>query len=825
MTRTLLSISSLLLFFVAPSALGVSSFELESLREKHHVTADRTLYHSNEKVYEAFGHVVVSSHGQRLSADYLWVDDNTKDIKARGNVIFVDRQSTVQAAEIHFNLETGIGSIFYGKVFNDRYTLKGQLIRRVSDDRFLTTEGEYTTCKDCAESWKLSARNVDLTIEGYAFMESVFIKIKDVPTLYIPYAVMPVKTKRQSGLLFPRMGVSSNNGFVFVQPLFLAISPHQDLTVGAGRYSKRGMRYEGEYRYRSYNGITGQVNFFHTGDRTENAPRRSRVGLKTENDWPFAKYFGIRWRGQEVLDQKYIYDFPEDIQGQGYPTLESNAIASAPFDDFFVSVEARRYRNLLTPGTTGFDGGTVQAVPTVHAGIKERKLLGPILGSFSGRYDKFSRHNGPFTDQNGNGIFDPNFQSTTQNLELVREAHRTMLSPEISAPFRLGHYLSIGPSVQYNEALYSFSAPTGPGKRLPSTFTRYVQTKVEASTVLQRTYEYDGATVSRLNHQLSPFLTFSYIPWIDQSSDHPFQKQLSSRTEGLFDQYDIVPLTNSTSFLRYPQGKSIYYGFNSRLVRKMRNLEEIPRAYPYDLLPPPKAKKYPTPYNRKAELANERAELWDKYGPRYADYQEIWNVNVSQAFDFIDAKRHSNDTKRAFSYLLTKSSFRIPRLSHNLEYRFYPRVLPTPTLALPNPQPLHNKHFFTTDLTWEWVRLTNLRNTRSFVRSINLGYTNTSQPTASRSANTNVLWSINDFVGTKISYGFDLLTHKQQNWNALMQFAHSSECWGVAFKYDWNRDRGPHRGEVGAELLLNLMGTGFNGFSGGANADNPFRGT
>ncbi|MGZ3712759.1 MAG: LPS-assembly protein LptD, partial [Bdellovibrionota bacterium] len=364
MTRSLHYLfGSLLLFLFSAGALGASSFELESLREKHHVTADRTLYHSNEKVYEAFGHVVVSSHGQRLSADYLWVDDNTKDMKARGNVIFVDRTTTVQAAEIHFNLETGIGSIFYGKVFNDLYTLKGQLIRRVSEDRFLTTEGEYTTCKDCAESWKLSARSVDLTMEGYAFLDSVFVKIKDVPTLYIPYAVLPVKTKRQTGLLFPRMGASSNNGFVFVQPLFVALSPHQDLTVAAGRYSARGMRYEAEYRYKSFNLSGGQINFYHTGDRRTSSPRQSRVGIKTENEWNFSNHFNMKLRGTEVLDRDYIYDFPEDINAQGYPSLESNIVANAPFNDFFASVEARRYRNMLTPNKVGFDTGTVQDLP------------------------------------------------------------------------------------------------------------------------------------------------------------------------------------------------------------------------------------------------------------------------------------------------------------------------------------------------------------------------------------------------------------------------------------------------------------------------------
>ncbi|MGZ3653442.1 MAG: OstA-like protein, partial [Bdellovibrionota bacterium] len=107
---------ALVLGFSRPAAAASSSFDIETISDLYHITADRTLLHSREKVKEAFGHVVVSAEGKRLACDYLWVDDNTKDIKARGNVVFVDKQTTVEAAELHFNMNTGFGSIFYGRV-------------------------------------------------------------------------------------------------------------------------------------------------------------------------------------------------------------------------------------------------------------------------------------------------------------------------------------------------------------------------------------------------------------------------------------------------------------------------------------------------------------------------------------------------------------------------------------------------------------------------------------------------------------------------------------------------------------------------------------
>jgi LptD protein/OstA-like protein len=808
-----------LLFTAAPAF--ASSFEIESLGDKHHVTADRTLYHSREKVYEAFGHVVVSSQGRRLACDYLWFDENTRDAKARGNVIFVNANSTIDAAELDLNLDTGLGAIFYGKVYNDLYTLKGQLIRRVAVDRYLTTEGEYTTCKDCAESWKMSASNVDLTMDGYAFMDNVFVKIKDVSAVYLPYLVMPVKNRRQTGLLFPRMGASSNNGFVFVQPLFIAIDEHQDATLALGRYSARGLRYEGEYRYKSYDGIGGSLNYYHITDRTAGLARANRDALRSVNEWPFFRHFGMRWRALEVSDRDYPLDFQEDIQGLYLPDLESNVIAQAPFDDFFFSAEAKRYRNMLYDAPTGFDTGMVQDAPAIYAGVKERKLAGPVLWSATGRYDDFIRGNGSFFDANGNGTFDP----PSSNGDRIRTARRSIFTPELSAPFRLGPYLSLAPSVQYNNIHYDFSLPSG--SNVGPTTTQYLQWQVEASTTLRRVYDYNGEKVTKLEHQLTPFMTFSNIPWINNDSTHPFQQQLKL-PNGSFDEFDIVPMSNDSDFLRIPQGKSFYYGVTSRLIRKLRRPDETPRPYPFDLLPTKAPKVYPTPLNRKQELSTERERLFDEDNPHYENYQEIWNVNMAQAFDFKEAQAHQDDKLRAFSYFMTKSSFNIENFSHDLEYRFYPRMVRNNQL-LPGQTTLQapasglieekydDRHWVTTSLTWYWTKLMNLRKTRLFERSLKFNFTATPKldPSGgSRSIGGTLSWSFNDFVNLKLQHSYDLLTLHTVDWGAVATVTHPSECWGLILRYDWNRSRGTSGtnskpNELGFELLLNLTGTGF----------------
>lgn len=808
---------ALMLFFFSWGAFATSSFEVAGIEDQHHITADRTLYHSKEKIYEAFGHVVVSAKGKRLSCDYLWLDESTLEIKAKGNVIFVDATTTVQAAEMHFNLSTGIGSIFYGKVSNDLYSLKGQLIRKVSEDRFLTTEGEYTTCKDCAESWKVSARNVDLTVDGYAFMDNLYIKIKDIPTLYLPYLILPVKTRRQSGLLFPKIGLQSgNHGFVYVQPFFWAISDYQDATISAGKYSARGNRYELEHRYKSYDGIQGILNVYRTEDRKYQF-RSVRTGLKTVHELPLSEHLQFKFRAYEVSDRDYIKDFSGDVPGWQMPTLESGAILYSPWDEFFFAAEAKRYRNLLYDSPLGFDGGTVQPQPTLHFGWKESRLLGPIFGNFYSRFDSFRRTNGSFFDSNNNRFFD-------RGQDSIREANRTILSPEISAPFPAVGFMSFNPSLQYNDIRYQFSVPTDRGD-IPDTSTKYLLAKMNVSTNIERVFDYEGERVKRLKHLLVPYLTFSSIPWLKQGvAGHPFNAdggQLD-KTSGKFDQFDIVPLTNDTDFLRFPQGKSITYGINSSLIRKMKTAEEMtPKEYPYDQIQP-KDPVYPKPLNRKQELAIEKQKLWDAHQPRYDLYNEVWTINVSQSYDFKNAEK-LQDKKRAFSYLLAKSSVVVDQFSHSLEYRFFPRAVQkiTDRNGFPVGETVYsNKHFISTALNWEFSKLSNLRGTRTFQRSVSLQFTHAPQPSPSRTVSGSLNWSFNDFVSFNTNYSFDIYAKNQLSWGAETMLKHYSECWGLSLRYDWMRSREPQRSNIGFELLWNPFGTGFQGTSQLADAPN-----
>src|SRR5690606_39052733 len=71
----------------------------------------------------------------------------------------------------------------------------------------------------------------------------------DVPVLYLPYGLFPVRRERQSGFLFPRFGISNSRGFQYVQPFYWAIDTSSDATISVDVETAARIGVLGDYRY------------------------------------------------------------------------------------------------------------------------------------------------------------------------------------------------------------------------------------------------------------------------------------------------------------------------------------------------------------------------------------------------------------------------------------------------------------------------------------------------------------------------------------------------------------------------------------------------
>ncbi len=216
-----------------------------------HISALKVTYDKPRDLYVAENEVVITGGKTRLEADYLEFSNKTKEADARGNVLFISGGDTISCNAMQMNLATETGSIDKGTIFvqEGNYYITADTLRKTGKFTYDAKQGSITTCNGDTPDWKITGKNIKVTVEGHGTASHTALWAKNLPILYSPYLIFPVKTKRQSGLLLPDISSSDRTGIEVEQPLFLALSRNTDATLYAHYMSERGLKTAGEFRY------------------------------------------------------------------------------------------------------------------------------------------------------------------------------------------------------------------------------------------------------------------------------------------------------------------------------------------------------------------------------------------------------------------------------------------------------------------------------------------------------------------------------------------------------------------------------------------------
>lgn len=760
-----------------------------------HASGDREVWNRKANQVELFGHAIVRQPGEYLSADHIFLDNNARTLDAYGNCVYIASDTIIYGEEMHFNLDTRTGTIIGGRVANDRFSLGGERIHKLGPGRFQTHWGEYTTCRDCAKSWTFEAQDVDLELEGYAYMKNVAMRVKDTPAFWFPYMIVPMKTRRQSGLLFPSFGIGGQSGFRVVQPFYWAISRSTDMTFGVGTHTKRGFRGEWEGRYALSPRSTGTARMFYLYDSTfgDGSPnsvvvnpsqRKSRWAVDTAATHELFAGLEAKLRIVEMSDN-YYPTYVGDVPGAGELTASSVASLTYSSPSLSAYVAGRRIRNLLPDpaamskslGVREFDGNTVQALPTAVVTSNDQFLFGlggpPVAAGLTLGASSFSRPAGPWDpDVLGDGL-----GGNRPGVNPLREATRMSINPSIYSVIRPWDLVSITPSARYYGYYYFFR------NEVDNWYRSYVQFQVDLTTQLERVFPTSDPAKPRRKHLIRPLLSYSIIPQSFIHADpHPFQTQIqrasaAGRTGYQFDNLDIVPLDASPEATQYftPLGNSLTYGFTTQLIER-QGIDGDPDAS----------------YRRLIELSAGQSV-------NFREYQNFRVDNPARA-------RDPQPLTRFFGSLLTTTSD--GRYSWNSNYYYYPYIQGI-------------RHQLTTEAQMVIERGAHQR-ILSFDRSLLVRYSwnrvgcvdhrlPDGRPCGSTSdLETVINYSLSDYILPSASTSFDFLTNRWLGAGVNLVFQSPSQCWKFSVGMTYTR------GQLlnwGFDLSLNLTGSGFGGAS------------
>ena len=179
------------------------------------------------------------------------------------------------------------------------------------EDKKRLKDARYTTCAADSDDWYLRAGSLELddyTKTGTA--RNAWVQFKGVPILYTPWISFSFLNQRQSGLLSPTWGTTTRSGFEVSTPYYWNIAPDMDATLTPRYLSKRGMQYQGEFRYlgENYSGIDS-VEYLPSDTDTNST--RYYANLKHKQN------FGNGWSAsydiERVSDNKYFSDMSTRI--------------------------------------------------------------------------------------------------------------------------------------------------------------------------------------------------------------------------------------------------------------------------------------------------------------------------------------------------------------------------------------------------------------------------------------------------------------------------------------------------------------------------------
>ena len=294
-----------------PEVIEIEADYVESIRSEH---------------IHARGDVRLFTEGRRLDADFIDVFVPDQIVETRGRTRLFDGDFLVEADAGRYQLEDDIGE------FSDLdYWLRSRRARGSAEQaaqdglgRIRLTSGSFTTCPEGNDSWWLSAGRIRLDQEsGRGHGYDVTLRFKNTPIFYTPYINFPIDERRQSGLLTPSVGYSSNSGLDVSMPWYWNIAPNYDATLAPRLLSRRGLMLESEWRYLRP-AMSGTLDLSYLpNDRLADDEDRHMVRWRHRTS--IRPGLTLRIDATDVSDQSYFQDFGTDVFTSSTPAVERRA--------------------------------------------------------------------------------------------------------------------------------------------------------------------------------------------------------------------------------------------------------------------------------------------------------------------------------------------------------------------------------------------------------------------------------------------------------------------------------------------------------------------
>jgi len=671
---------TLLIFFFAfllipQQAIGqVVGFEPSDTAEGPvTMEADKLTYDQKGDSISLEGSVRILYQNTSVQADKVIYYNKTREVVAEGGVILTEGEDILRCDRLEMNIDTKKGVVYQGRLFlkQKNFHITGSKAEKLGEMEYRIYDATLTSCDARVPSWKFSVKRLDVEIEGYAQGWWPGFHVKDIPVLYLPWGLFPVKRERQSGFLFPEFSTSSKWGPEVTIPFYWVIAPNQDATLYLKRIGDsrgRGFKEGAEYRYAWSQRAGGTIKGFYiydervdkNGDERDARLDKNRWSIFADHDQTFPGRYYFKTNINWVSDKDYPVDFDEDIPSESLidarsrNQLESTVMLGKDWNWGALGVEFSHFRDLEpdpNDDSVTTNRATMQRLPEATFFLfPERFLSTPLFYEMEAEGTYFWRQDLPTNP------------ALIADGEILRGG-RMDFYPRLSVPLKPYDIVRFEPWIGYRETVYFPDDPDPLGVYDDVTSREIFDAGATIATTFSRVFNVRAGNIKGFKHIIEPEVVYTYIPTVDQT-DNPYfdDSDRISRFNGItwvLTNYVIGKVVGDDGAITYPEYLylKLYqgYDFSSHLYEEQRehlsNVVAEARTAPFTWLSGTMDLEY-NPHRRGFDVLNAGVRFSDRRGDHLdVEYRRTMHqveelntelgIRIIDPLDFYFAYRHN----------------------------------------------------------------------------------------------------------------------------------------------------------------------------------------
>ncbi|MEO0068639.1 MAG: putative LPS assembly protein LptD [candidate division WOR-3 bacterium] len=249
-----------------------------------------------------------------VCSDSINYSVKTHILSAHNSVTFRTATEQVFGTELYYNVDTRKGMMRNASTQVENGFLSAREVWLVKEKVLNARYADYTTCDLPKPHYTFFGPRVKLFMDDIAITEPVLLKIHRLPLLAAPFWLIPVASRRKSGLMPFKVGSAKDQGYYAKNiSYYWVINDYADATFITDIMTKKGIQFRTEavYIVEPYSRGSIQGSYIREAWDPQN-PNRLRYSFNLASETKPTPLTNLAIQTELVSDTAYAPDYAED---------------------------------------------------------------------------------------------------------------------------------------------------------------------------------------------------------------------------------------------------------------------------------------------------------------------------------------------------------------------------------------------------------------------------------------------------------------------------------------------------------------------------------